>query len=499
VSHQAEVEATDMCFDIYSRYSMFAADPDSAPPEGCSLFFGDSKLRGWRLKQHLEFAGNESELHAICDENCFMENFRVMTLGAFNLINWDGLVVAGGSVLGCLLPVPSWASSNDQNRLYYHSKAISEVDEDLFEHDLGVEGRDTIPVWATPSDYFAPYCNFDLMEDTSGWEASDIDLFLVGLSSEEAQDKIRHVHSILSAAWGATPDNNKLLVVRTESAITFIGGWPRRHVQIILRLYRSVAEVLLGFDIDACCVAFNGTQVLGLPRVERALTKCINVVDPSRRSTTYEARLYKYALRGFAVVVPSFDESKVRWSKVTNPETHGLSRLLGYEQHQKACQTQRPSWYSSPVTLFNTEDISVGSSLSSRRLKNRLKGIVTSDYCNALSKMDFLEFNPQLSCEGHTSTLSGIDLVIRKASISRSMSNQSLPFIFSRDIEMILRWPEGEPLKTSEGEISHPTSIQSQIAFIAFDPGRQFTGSFQPDDRDWFAHAYGEDDSEDNK
>ena len=34
-----------------------------------------------------------------------------------------------------------------------------------------------------------------------------------------------------------------------------------RRVQIILRLYSSPAEVLMGFDIDSCCVAYDGTSV----------------------------------------------------------------------------------------------------------------------------------------------------------------------------------------------------------------------------------------------
>jgi hypothetical protein len=41
-------------------------------------------------------------------------------------------------------------------------------------------------------------------------------------------------------------------------------------VQIVLRLYDSPTEVLLGFDVDCCCVGYDGTSVWALPRV-RAL------------------------------------------------------------------------------------------------------------------------------------------------------------------------------------------------------------------------------------
>jgi hypothetical protein len=45
-----------------------------------------------------------------------------------------------------------------------------------------------------------------------------------------------------------------------------IPGFPHHHIQIILRLYKSPAEVLLGFDIDCCCFAFDGKNVWTLPR-----------------------------------------------------------------------------------------------------------------------------------------------------------------------------------------------------------------------------------------
>ena len=43
-------------------------------------------------------------------------------------------------------------------------------------------------------------------------------------------------------------------VIRSKHCITLVRGWPHRNVQVILRLYRSKGEVLIGFDIDACAV-----------------------------------------------------------------------------------------------------------------------------------------------------------------------------------------------------------------------------------------------------
>jgi len=60
-------------------------------------------------------------------------------------------------------------------------------------------------------------------------------------------------------------------VVVTPYSVTLLGAFPIRHVQFVLRCYRSPAEVLMGFDIDCACVGFDGAHVYALPRAIRAL------------------------------------------------------------------------------------------------------------------------------------------------------------------------------------------------------------------------------------
>jgi hypothetical protein len=55
------------------------------------------------------------------------------------------------------------------------------------------------------------------------------------------------------------------------------GSFP---AQIILRVYHSPAEVLCGFDIDCCCVGFDGGSVWALPRALDALRFGHSVVNP---------------------------------------------------------------------------------------------------------------------------------------------------------------------------------------------------------------------------
>lgn len=123
-------------------------------------------------------------------------------------------------------------------------------------------------------------------------------------------------------------------VIRTSRAVTILNSYPYRHVQIILRLYRSPAEVLLGFDIDACTFGFDGRSVWAMERGRRALNKRYNLVNKSRRSMIYEQRLFKYSKRGFAVAVPNLDKSKVDPALFNKrfKELGGLAKLLWYDR-----------------------------------------------------------------------------------------------------------------------------------------------------------------------
>ena len=70
--------------------------------------------------------------------------------------------------------------------------------------------------------------------------SSDVDLFLVGLSAEEAHAKVRHIHNAMQLNLRGT----RLLLVRTGSAITFVaGGYPQRFVQVVLKLFDSPTDV----------------------------------------------------------------------------------------------------------------------------------------------------------------------------------------------------------------------------------------------------------------
>jgi hypothetical protein len=77
-----------------------------------------------------------------------------------------------------------------------------------------------------------------LGEEVNGNKASDIDIFLYGLSDSDALAKITHIHSVLSQNIARQGKGN-VEMVRTKNAVTFVSQYPLRHVQVILRMYRS--------------------------------------------------------------------------------------------------------------------------------------------------------------------------------------------------------------------------------------------------------------------
>lgn len=77
------------------------------------------------------------------------------------------------------------------------------------------------------------------------YQQSDIDLFIYGLDEEAATTKLQ---CIVDTLLGNSPHD--AVVVRSSHAVTVVSAFPFRHVQVILRLYKSPAEILMGFDLD---------------------------------------------------------------------------------------------------------------------------------------------------------------------------------------------------------------------------------------------------------
>ena len=192
----------------------------------------------------------------------FQEHFAIFTENSLSDMDWSNVVVAGSAVVTSALPVPEkYRGSKRGLREYYHEK-------------------------------FAP--------------ASDVDLFLYGLTEEQAIEKIKHIeHTIRNSILYETT------TIRTKNTVTIASQYPNRHVQIVLRIYHSISEILTGFDVDCSCAAYDGRQVYASPRAVASYITQINQIDLTRRSPSYENRLSKYSHRGFEVFWPHLDRTKI--------------------------------------------------------------------------------------------------------------------------------------------------------------------------------------------
>lgn len=193
----------------------------------------------------------------------FKKNWAVFTEGSLSqLTDWSNVIVAGGSVQACLAPVLDSAKASKRAlRKYFHNKAFP---------------------------------------------TSDVDIFLYGLTPDQAEVKINKVYEAVrdSIPWDVT-------CIRTKHTVSIHSQYPYRAVQIVLRLYQSPAEVLAGFDVDAPCCAYDGERVYANPRAIVAVMRQANTVDVTRRSPSYEVRLSKYSNRDYEVYVPQLNRADI--------------------------------------------------------------------------------------------------------------------------------------------------------------------------------------------
>lgn len=133
----------------------------------------------------------------------------------------------------------------------------------------------------------------------------DIDIFLYGLTTQDADRKVDRIYKFIKKIRAGSVN-----IIRTTNCITFqVEGGP--IVQVVLRIYNSISEILHAFDLGSSAVGFNNRGVYFTMLSMFAYTHMTNIIDPARRSTTYEYRLMKYRHYGFRIAFPCMDMTKL--------------------------------------------------------------------------------------------------------------------------------------------------------------------------------------------
>lgn len=80
---------------------------------------------------------------------------------------------------------------------------------------------------------------------------------------------------------------------------------------MILRLYKSPAEIIYGFDLNSSKFLYDGKNVYCSEGGKYSYDNKINYFDLDRVSSSYPYRLAKYKRRGYKIVLQNFDKDKI--------------------------------------------------------------------------------------------------------------------------------------------------------------------------------------------
>jgi len=133
---------------------------------------------------------------------------------------------------------------------------------------------------------------------------SDIDLFTT-LSRDEAEKSMEYLvdadKNITISGYSVT---YSAINTFTSSDRDEHGPPLRVRIQHILRLYKSLSEIVHGFDLDCVGVIYDGNKLWCTRRTLFSLSKKMNYFDSKRASPSYAYRLVKYMSRGFNIFLP---------------------------------------------------------------------------------------------------------------------------------------------------------------------------------------------------
>ena len=244
--------------NVFEEREAFRLEPLSAEERKIPfLFLG--KYKAFRPKREQE------PVYAVPSKAEFLKRFDIFTGYQFySWTDWSNMVVVGGAVCNCLMPIPQ--SYEDNIEEFYHNVA---------------------------------------------YKTSDIDIYCYGLTQDQLVHKIFKFYQYLSDRR-----NQRVLVFNTPHTVTLVTAYPQRHIQFVIGEWSSIENILFEPDVDCSCVAFDGQNVWATQRSKFSLTHRTIIASPTRYNVRgfpeYEIRLVKYSKRGFVIW-----DRKLDWGNVS--------------------------------------------------------------------------------------------------------------------------------------------------------------------------------------
>ncbi|KAJ7473946.1 hypothetical protein FB451DRAFT_1466358 [Mycena latifolia] len=287
ISHEKCLADGERLGDDWHRGLITLADSDAVFPSSTKTHAARTIVRPTSLPGY-ELLSNARapKIEIQPSTAAFKRTFERLSDGLLKDLDWSNVFVAGGIVLGTLLAL------------------------------------DTAP------------------DVSKQWAASDIDVYIHGLTPKEANAKLEHLFTTFRANL---PPGTPTLVVRNSKTVTFYSRYPLRRVQVVLKLVRSPKAVLLNFDLDVCAMGWDGSEFWMLPRAARALETGFSVFTMnliqghylSERRASQEqrhvslllrelqlifARLQGYGIRILPSYIASLQESETKLNDIARGE-----------------------------------------------------------------------------------------------------------------------------------------------------------------------------------
>jgi len=140
---------------------------------------------------------------------------------------------------------------------------------------------------------------------TQNFIIKDIDIFIYGLTKEQAKEKLLYIIDILKPTKIIIKDNYIDIYVENIK-------YELVSIQIILKLYKSINEILYTFDLGSSAVGFDGKRLYFTSMSKFTYETMCNIVSENHISLSYEFRLLKYLRNGFNIILPKLDKSKIK-------------------------------------------------------------------------------------------------------------------------------------------------------------------------------------------